>query len=449
MKAFKSICEFGEIRRASDYGSGKLIDTANEIFLDNNSFNHLKDFVAENQDVKVEVEQAFQYFRKSGKDVIRVRNMVGIIETKNRTTIEILPKIYLNQKTKQEDERPLIRRTFIKMLRYLRNSPFSCIDEAKLKSDRFPVLEIFISTFIEKLELLIKKGLRHNYVGVSENSTFLKGRLIFHKNIRHNVARGDRFFIDYDDFLIDIPQNRLIKSTLLLLKSKTHSIKNANRINELLHFFSDINASKNYSQDFSTIQDQNRLFSYYNIILSWVKIFLKKESFTNFSGNNLNQAILFPMERIFEDYVAAMFKKHIRDFDVFAQDRRYHLVENHLGFGKFRLRPDLVLKNKSKSLIIDTKWKMINENETGSNYGISQSDMYQLFAYGQKYCAGEIFPTLHLVYPRSENFTQKLKPFLYHQNLELLVIPFDLANENVEMEVKKLVESDFRQEIIL
>lgn len=443
MKAFKSICEFGEIRRASDFSSGSLIDTANEIFLDNKSFDQLKDFVAENQDVNIEIEQAFQYFRKNGKDVIRVKNMVGIIETKNRTTIEILPKIYLIQKTKHEDERPIIRRTFIKMLRHLKNSPFSCIDEAKLKTDRFPIFEIFISAFLEKVELLIKKGLRHNYVGISENCTFLKGRLVFHKNIRHNVSRADRFFIDYDDFLIDIPQNRLIKSTLLFLQTKTYSYKNANRINELLHFFSDVSFSRNYDQDFSSIQDQNRLFSYYSIVMGWVKIFLKKESFTNFSGNNLNQAILFPMERIFEDYIAAMFKKNIQDFDIFTQDRRYHLVEDHIGYGKFKLRPDLVLEKDNKTIILDTKWKMIKESESGSNYGISQSDMYQLFAYGQKYCTVDTFPTLHLVYPQSESFTQRLRPFLYHQNLKLIVLPFDLANENVEMEVKKLFASDY------
>ena len=42
---------------------------------------------------------------------------------------------------------------------------------------------------------------------------------------------------------------------------------------------------------------------------------------------------------------------------------------------------------------MDTKWKKLSLNET--NYGISQSDMYQMYAYSKKYKTPEIW----LLYP--------------------------------------------------
>lgn len=46
---------------------------------------------------------------------------------------------------------------------------------------------------------------------------------------------------------------------------------------------------------------------------------------------------------------------------------------------------------------MDTKWKRLIDNDK-ENYGISQSDMYQMFAYSKKYDTREIW----LLYPMNE-----------------------------------------------
>lgn len=43
---------------------------------------------------------------------------------------------------------------------------------------------------------------------------------------------------------------------------------------------------------------------------------------------------------------------------------------------------------------MDTKWKSLFDNER-KNYGISQADMYQMYAYSKKYNTSEIW----LLYP--------------------------------------------------
>ena len=51
-------------------------------------------------------------------------------------------------------------------------------------------------------------------------------------------------------------------------------------------------------------------------------------------------------------------------------------------------------RNDGSMIILDTKWKSL-VNDKGSNYGISQADMYQMYAYSKKYGTSEIW----LLYP--------------------------------------------------
>ncbi len=55
------------------------------------------------------------------------------------------------------------------------------------------------------------------------------------------------------------------------------------------------------------------------------------------------------------------------------------------------------MKKDNRIVILDTKWKSIINN-AGKNYGISQSDMYQMCAYSKKYGTPEIW----LLYPMNK-----------------------------------------------
>ena len=423
MAGFYTIQEFGTIYNKADYPSAT--DSFNEIYISPKSFENLRNFVSENIDDDVEVDNAFSIHRKKAKDFIRIKNYVGVIETRDHTSIEILPKIYIENST---DEKIETRKVFLRMLRHLRNSPFKSIDRAQLKTARFPVLEIFINTFLEELEILIKRGVRKHYVNKNENVKFLKGSLDFSKQIQYNLIHKERFFVHYDEFSSDIPQNRIVKSCLIYLSKKSRSPKNRIKISNFLSLFDEISESRHIVKDFIAIQDSNRLFTHYDQVLKWAKVFLKGESFTNFKGNSLNKAILFPMERIFEDYVGHGFKKYWDGYDVSLQDREKSLVDSHKGASKFSLRPDIVLSNSESRIVLDTKWKLIDQEQSNKNYGISQADMYQLFAYGKKYIdrRGDMTPQLVLLYPRHSLFTSPLEHFEYDNNLMLRVIPVKL-----------------------
>ena len=187
-----------------------------------------------------------------------------------------------------------------------------------------------------------------------------------------------------------------------------------------------VQESKNIHKDLNQINHLNRLFSDYSKILPWTKVFLLGESFTNFKGNNVNKAILFPMERIFEDYIGSGFKRFCTDAEVTLQEKKMALVNKHNGGKMFRLKPDIVISG-NQHLVMDTKWKIIDQSKTRENYKISQSDMYQLFAYGKKYTSYlNAAPGLILLYPKQVSFDKPLSDFYYEENLKLKAIPVEL-----------------------
>ena len=119
-----------------------------------------------------------------------------------------------------------------------------------------------------------------------------------------------------------------------------------------------------------------------------------KKSFTTFSGGHNARALLFPMEKVFESYIAQQLKKVLLnlDWDVSTQDKGYYLFDSPR---QFALRPDIVITREDGSkVILDTKWKSLFDKPR-LNYGISQADMYQMYTYSKKYETSEIW----LLYP--------------------------------------------------
>ncbi|MCT8977879.1 McrC family protein [Clostridium sp. CX1] len=384
------------------------------IILPKEIFKQLENFALENSEFLT-----IGYKKGLGK-ILKAQNYVGLIQTKSNVVIEILPKIY-SEESDGSYERT--RKIFLKMLMSLKNTSFKSINLSSLKSGKLPIFDVFIKMFLGELSTLIKKGLKSNYISLEGNEKFYKGKLLVNKHIAQNIVHKERFFIEFDDYSKNRPENKLIKAALLFLKTKTNNFNLQSQIDKFIFTMNEIEASKNIEKDLSKCTG-SRLMSEYDIIVKWCKIFLKHESFTNYKGNNVAYALLFPMEKVFESYVAKAMKdsQYFRNWAIYSQDRGRYLIENPQ---KFALRPDIVIKQNDSVLILDTKWKLLN-NEASNNFGISQGDMYQMYAYAKKYNCEDIF----LLYPRNE-FVMNLKNeirFTYEGNLKLHVFFIDLDN---------------------
>ncbi|EAJ6511096.1 restriction endonuclease [Campylobacter coli] len=374
------------------------------------------------------------------KNSLKAKNYVGIIQTKSGV-LEILPKCTNLDSYKKEDsssnhDKEKLRRCYeldnisknndfyekdfkfnpknllINMLKTLKNSPFKKSQISSLQSSKMPLLEVFIAMFLDELDGVYKKGLKKDYISIEENRNFLKGKLQFSQHLKQNLVHKERFFTQSDEFMLDIAPNRLIKSTLNLLKSKTthHKFK----IIKALEMFDEVGFSTNYEKDFT--YKISRHFDYYENLLSWCKIFLQNQTFAPYKGKNEAFALLFPMEKLFEDYVAHMLKKANPTQNIKTQSSGKYLISKK-GEKCFMLKPDLYIENET---ILDTKWKIPDSNED-KKHGIAQSDLYQMFAYACKFKIHDI----KLIYPlceRTMSLQNTIKELEFNANEHLVFL---------------------------
>ena len=381
--------EFDTITCNSDFKDDK-----NFIHIPKKNFDGLTSFIHEfagTEDNADALEFMRINYRRNVGDVISFKNYVGLIQVDSSFQIQVLPKISFGDGEDVNNEQT--KRIFLKMLRSMKDFPSKVFNDAALKVDRMNLYEIFINMYLQEVRQLVKHGIRSSYVKQEDNLNYFKGKLLVGQHVRTNMAHKERFFVEYEEFHPNRPENRLIKVTLEKLQKLTTSAENSKEIRQLLTAFEMVEPSTNYEKDFSKVTI-NRNTKDYELLMPWSRVFLQNKSFTTFSGTTTSKALLFPMESVYESYVAQQMKKVFSPagWDVSSQDKGHYLFVEPSR--KFALRPDIVLKKDGRVIVMDTKWKSLINSER-KNYVISQADMYQMYAYSKKYNAPEIW----LLYP--------------------------------------------------
>lgn len=376
-------------------------------------------------------DKLFRYGFEKRQEVLVCQNYVGVICLPCGDQIEILPKTHRKSVNSVSDESGIDsnRSNLIKMLKATRYLPGKVAENASLDMAKMPLLDVFIQLFLQEVSLLIKRGVARQYETHESNEPFIKGRILVSQQIRHNLVNKHHHFIAFDELTTNRPENRLIKSALLWSLRRV-TAKTQHLCRELLFHFEEVTSSKAIWQDLNAWQ-RGRHLSHYETIRPWIEMIFKDQSPTSVNGSKSMLSILFPMERVFEDYVPLCLKKQFKEkgYVINTQNRSKNLVKYGANNEKelFQLRPDLHIKAPDKLIIGDTKWKVIDENLPNKKYGISESDMYQMLAYNQTYQKEESEPAvIWLIYPMTPQFLKALPDFIFDNGLTLKVLPFDI-----------------------
>ncbi len=402
------IREFGEIHK-SDKNQQPCVD---KICLKTSAFLELEK-LAESDDKNYR----FLKFKKS--NVLKVQNFVGVISTKDGTQIEILPKI------SEDGNADKSRKTLANMLKVVHNLPFIQTTKADLQLKNQPLPELLIGWFLACVDTIVKQGIRRDYERVAEHEQFLKGQLQTHKQLNEPPHKQHLFHIEYDVFSPNRAENRLIHLALLQVVKWSKDNGNQKQAKHYLHLFDQVPLSKNYKNDFNKWSNA-RDMQYYQGVLPWLKLILNQQSPYTLKDKNAGISFLIPMEKLFEQYVAKILAKNLPNgYQLKEQIASKYLANEPKSF---LLKPDIAIyEGEQLKVILDTKWKLINQNQEDNKKGISQSDMYQLFAYGKKYGVKKVV----LIYPQHDNFKEEFA-FKFDDDLCLGVQPFELNNDKID-----------------
>ena len=131
-------------------------------------------------------------------------------------------------------------------------------------------------------------------------------------------------------------------------------------------------------------------------------------------------ALMFDMNKLWEEYVYIMLYRNLKGYEVRAQEiMRFWQQEN----GTYKtIRPDLVVRqNNNVVAILDTKWKCPDDTP-------SDGDLHQMFVYSKMFKTNKVA----LIYPSTGNDSPRYARFMDdHTNrasCDMLFLKIDEAN---------------------
>lgn len=336
----------------------------------------------------------------------RATNWVGTLGL-GRRVIEVVPKIDTSSGALSEAR---TRENLLQMIARAGIVPVTEADTARMSgSAGDPLLVAYLGLYVEKLTREWRRGAVKEYVSRSENRNFLRGKLLFQDQLRVNLVQHQRFFTACDEFIEDGPVSRLLKAALVCcLKQKMCALvsRNAKR---LLQDFEGVSHVAFSSEALSRIQ-VNRQILRFEPLVHLARLILRNLSpRSSESGNNVF-SLMFDMNEVFERFVAAELTSAIREtgVSVVSQVKGKSLLLKN-GRRKFNLRPDIGVFSRGKAVcLLDTKWKRLDMSKPHAN--ISQSDMYQMYAYGREFDS----PVTVLLYPRFGSLPEKVAAYTHH-----------------------------------
>lgn len=380
-------------------------------------------------------------FELEGRRKIKVDNYVGIIQTPCGHTIEILPK---HVEIEEQDQREVVllkeRQLLKKMLLALwklpspREAGVATLDKLNL-----PLSEWIMSRFLEECNLLLQRGIRSEYQRVAEQSAYLKGKLNIQKYLTQPLTEQHQFQIEHDIFSLNTAPNRLIKTALEKICKLTQDNDNWRLATEIRLKLSEVPISTLPRLDFPQWKS-GRLYAQYESIKVWCEIVLGGQTPSALQGQWQGMSLLFPMEKLFEAYVLSKLEEKYSNLYRIQRQKSNKYLCRHNRKEMFNLRPDIYFEAKHqssyKNMILDTKWKLLDQNSEDQRYGISDGDMQQMFAYSYMYLEHD--GPIVLIYPKSSKFNEALSEFQLNKHERdqgkepmIWVLPFDLDNDKL------------------
>ena len=343
-------------------------------YLEPRLYDRLKRF---DQRGRAEKDRVFSWGDRSA----RTTHWVGVIQVPG-LQVEILPKIDeadLNWKDGKETQ---VRRNLLYMLSVAGQVPVRERDVARLTSRKASLSETLAAIFADRLRRELLRGPERAYIHREENLRKFKGKLLIAQQVRHNAVHRERFFCRFDEFSEDTLMNRIFRAACRVLLNATHTPSTQDRLRHCLLLLDGVEDVFIHDELFDqiTITRQNERFA---DVLHFCRLILQGRSPTVQAGRERSFSLLFDMNRVYEDFIAAFLKKqvipHLDGYRLYpqAKNQRRHLMRDR-DRGVLLLQPDILIKSNDRQLVLDTKWKQFSGK-------VGRNDLYQIYAYTKRY----------------------------------------------------------------
>src|SRR5690606_25650070 len=322
---------------------------------------------------------------------LRARQMVGVIAARG-CSLEILPKV---DPAAPDEAAPSVRGRLVHMLDLALGLNLSTGQALAMAHRAESLLEVFIALFADGLLAEVRRGLPRQYRAHEDDLPALRGRLDVARQFTVNAVRPNRLACRFDALNADGPLMQVMKACVLLLARHARTAATQRKLTELRFLLADIAEVPRGALPWKQVRI-DRTSRRWKTLLDLAKLLLTHSWQQTHADAAAPDGItlLFPMNDLFERYVAAQLRRALAetDLEVVAQGGGEYCLGPWGGEGGYShaTRPDMLIRggNDAVLCVIDTKWKHLAK-------GVSQADVYQMMAYARLYRC----PRLVLLYP--------------------------------------------------
>lgn len=318
---------------------------------------------------------------------------VGIIRFAD-FQLNILPKII-------GEEDSLCLENLMFMLRYTRKLEIHSMDSAEISQTKQPFLEVLIAHYANILLNALQRHIPHQYETQEDNLPTVKGRILFAKNHLVNAANLARTYCQFDEFTPDNLLNQTLKFVSHALQKLTSVSQTRQKLLKINAVYEDVTLRPvAYAETQKIILNRNQAM--FKEPLELAQMFLQHSTISLHNQTFTNLAILFDMNKLFEEFVATALEKA---FPGQVQTQKSRIIIDSIGGcanTSYSIRPDILFQNDT---IIDTKYKILDL----PNNKPSEADIYQMLTYNRFFNCRNIilcYPTFKQNYSRAIIFKE-------------------------------------------
>lgn len=247
----------------------------------------------------------------------------------------------------------------------------------------------WLLSFLAAARRAFAAGVLQGYRTTEEAQPMLRGRLREGDQLRSRLGIAVPLEVRYDDYTVDIPENRLLLAAALRLL-RIPGLPNATQsgIRRVLTMLADVTPL--VAGEAPPATTDTRLTRRYQSALRLARLAMAGRSLDQPPGSKLASGFMFDLSTVFENWLTVVLRRALAPYGGrLAAQFRTHLDED----GRIPIRPDLVWECQGRPVtVVDAKYKRTTPDER------SNADIYQMLAY----CTALGLPAGHLVYASGE-----------------------------------------------
>lgn len=377
-------------------------------------------------------KQGLSQALKITPDGVEATSYVGVIKYK-KLHLQILPKLICDK-----DDRQNILQNLIFMLSYTRKLEIKTTNDANLSAAKNPFIEILIREYAKSLFDCLKRLTPKNYVCGEDNLPYIKGKIKFAENIRHNSCNQAKFYCEYDEFSENNALNQLFLFVSECLYNISKDSHNRKILKFIINYYSEVDLVRfdRFSAEKIRLSRNQQLFKK---PFGLAKMFVEKTSVDLTKNRFDNITMLWDMNKLFEEFVFEIMKRMQEELQckITAQMGR-RLLRGDNSKKRNTFVDIMAEKDDGEKIVLDTKYKKFHGLSDVAN-----ADIFQVSAY----CLLHNATHAVLIYPRYDENAPYLSEYFLNTDDNAPQIKIGFKTINLKHESLKDSMEQVRQEI--